>query len=522
MAQTAEKLSDFYQHVCTYFSITQKEIENLSAEIKDDLVKYLGPLRRPFIPVQQFNNERPTEERDLIVKILGISPLLSYQSQKGKGYYQRLLGADTTGEIEFTSFQVNKFEVGQVLRISGLYFFSSDQGREHIRISRSGGIFPVPFSLDQHSVSQVVVTPDSIKIDDLPSNKVSMKAILLEKGEMEVRKEKFSNGQYSSLKIVVCAKKKKIPIYLQRQLAGDVSKSVDEHDVLLITNLSLKPSRGQIVAYGSGYSSFQNRPVDNYTSPDNLTPLYIPIQQTDLMTLQQNSFLIGKINGYLTGPIKFEGKFGDYYAAGFVDSSTSGSVTFNEDTIKKIPKSKDFLQQVIINGLVHSNKDYYKLDFERGTIKKDKSVFAPAIINGSEVMDMEGIFCIAGVLNEVFEPKEFTTKEGRTDTMLRVKFDCQGQYYNLTAFNQEDRAKLYELKLKNTYEIMFIRKDIYNDFVSLKMTKFTTFRLTEEGEDSDSTSGNNNENEYDTEPNPEDQEDFPVEQEDPDPLDEDF
>ena len=88
----------------------------------------------------------------------------------------------------------------------------------------------------------------------------------------------------------------------------EVSKSVHDHDALLLTNVSLKPSRGQIVAYGSGFSFFQNIPVDNYNPPENLTPLYIPIQKTDLLTLQQNSFLIGIVTGYLTEPIKFEGK----------------------------------------------------------------------------------------------------------------------------------------------------------------------------------------------------------------------
>ncbi|OLS16935.1 MAG: hypothetical protein HeimC3_50810 [Candidatus Heimdallarchaeota archaeon LC_3] len=86
MAQTAEKLSDYYQHVCTYFSITQKEIENLATEIKEDLVKYLGPLKRPFKTVEQFKIYKSTEEQDIIVKILGISPLQSYTSKKGKGY----------------------------------------------------------------------------------------------------------------------------------------------------------------------------------------------------------------------------------------------------------------------------------------------------------------------------------------------------------------------------------------------------------------------------------------------------
>jgi len=68
MAQTAEKLSDYYQHVCTYFSITQKEIENLATEIKEDLVKYLGPLKRPFKTVEQFKSDKATEEQDIIVR----------------------------------------------------------------------------------------------------------------------------------------------------------------------------------------------------------------------------------------------------------------------------------------------------------------------------------------------------------------------------------------------------------------------------------------------------------------------
>ncbi|KKK67955.1 hypothetical protein LCGC14_2948910, partial [marine sediment metagenome] len=236
------------------------------------------------------------------------------------------------------------------------------------------------------------------------------------------------------------------------------------------------------------------KPLDNYEAPNRLDFLFIPIQQTDLVTLQQNSFLIGKVRGLITDPVKFEGKFGDYYASGFVDSSTSGSVTFNEDTVKLLPKSNSFLQQVSIEGLVHSNKDYYKLVQDRGKITENKDALAIATINGTEVMEIEGIFCIAGTLVESFEPKEFTTKDGRTDTMQRVKFDCQGHFYHMTAFNKEDRAKLYNLKPNNTYEILFTRKEIYNDFVSLRFTSFTMFRLLEEGEEQEHDNVDDEEN----------------------------
>jgi hypothetical protein len=244
--------------------------------------------------------------------------------------------------------------------------------------------------------------------------------------------------------------------------------------------LKIKPSRGQIVAYASDYSSFQNKAVEDYTEPEDLQAIYLPIQPTDLVTLQQNPFLIGEVRGLLTDPVKQEGKYGEYYLSGFVDGSGAGSVTFNEETTKKIPQSNKFLQQVLIKGILHSNKDYFKLDSERISIKNDKAALAPAIISGSEVLEMEGLFCIEGVVNEIYEPKEFTTKDGRTDTLQRVRFDCQGSYYSITGFNKEDRTKLYDLKINYTYQILFVRKDIYNDFVSLKFTPFTTFQLTEE------------------------------------------
>lgn len=480
MAQTAEKLSDYYEHVKTYFSISQKEIDDLSEEFKEGLPKKLGPLKRPPTSVRNFLDSKSTEENDLIVKILGLGQVHSYTSQKGKGYYQRILAADESGEIEFVTFRINLHSLGDLIRVAGIHHFTSKNGREQLRISRTGGIFPVPFNLPLIDLTQTVINPDKIDIKNLPTNYVSLKAIILEKGELEVRKERFGEGSYSTLRIVVCAKKQKLNVYLQRQLAADVSKNTSIHEVILLTNINIKPSRGQIVAYSSDYSSFQNKTVEDYTEPEDLSPIYLPIQKTDLVTLCQNPYVIGEVRGLLTDPVKQEGKYGEYYLSGFVDSSGAGSITFNEETIKKIPKSTQDIQQVTIHGVLHSNKDYFKLDGDRLSIMNDSSPLAPAIISGSEVMEMDGLFCVEGKVEEIYEPREFTMKDGRSDTMQRVRFDCQGNYYSITGFNKEDRTKLYDLKLNNSYQIMFVRKDIYNDFVSLKFSPFTKFQLSEE------------------------------------------